>query len=63
MRKTVPSKSNYYKPVASTNERSGENGCEQVLKDKRVEKRNVPFFKPIVQFIDAFLREKITESK
>jgi len=43
-RKTVPSKSNYYKPVGSINESTRKNGCKQVLKDKRVEKRNVPFF-------------------
>jgi len=44
VRKTVPSESNYYKPAGSINELIRENSCEQVFKEKSVEKRNVPFF-------------------
>jgi len=62
-KKTVPSKSNCYKPVGSTNDLSVENAFEQVFKNKRLEKRNVPLFRPNIQFIDAFLRGKITESR
>jgi len=49
--------------VGITNELSVKNAFEQVFNNKRVEKKNVPFFKLIIQFIDAFLRGKITEGK
>ena len=52
-----------YKSAGSTNELSVENGFEQVFKNKIAEKKNLPFFKPIGQFMNAFLSGKITEGR
>jgi len=52
-----------YKPAGSTNALSVEIGFEQVFKNKIAEKKNVPFFKPIVQFMNAFPSGKIAEGK
>jgi len=43
-RKTVPTKSNCYKPVGSINELPVENAFELVFKMQRVETRKVPLF-------------------
>ena len=44
VRKTVPSESNYYKPVGSINKLTRENGCEQVFKEKKSGEEECPLF-------------------
>jgi len=49
--------------VGSTNDLPVENAFKQVFKNKIAKKKTVPFFKPIGQFMNAFLRGKITKGK